>query len=261
MDWPTILHVDWGDYLPALGSAAIVAFKYTVVGFIGAMIVGLATALMRISPMMPLRALGRLYTELFRNMPFVTQIFIIYFGLGSVGIRIDVFSAGCLSLSLCYGAYLAEIFRSALQGVAPMQWEVGQAVGLSRSRTFVYVIMPQATRLALGGTSTMLVDCVKGTSLMVTIGGAELMSVAQRIVADTFRAMEVYVVVGLLYVVLTYPLSYFAGRIEDRLRRGLPILPTRRRFLKLALQRSRSFDPARLRSGADHDVERRDVRV
>src|ERR1700761_2598692 len=174
-----VFNVDWAYYAPALAKAAVITIEYTFVGFIGAAIVGLAVALTRISSSAILRGIGRVYTELFRNLPLVTEIFIVYFGLGSLGIRLDVFTAGCISLALFYGAYLAEIFRAALQGISHTQWEAGQAVGLSRSLTFVFVILPQATRLALGGTSTMLVDCLKGTSLMITVGGAELMSQAQ----------------------------------------------------------------------------------
>jgi polar amino acid transport system permease protein len=244
-----VFNVNWAYYVPALAKAAIITIEYTFVGFVGATVVGLAVALMRISSVAPLRGIGRVYTEVFRNLPLVTEIFIIYFGLGSLGIRLDVFTAGCISLALFYGAYLAEIFRAALQGISHTQWEAGHAVGLSRPLTFVFVILPQATRLALGGTSTMLVDCLKGTSLMITVGGAELMSQAQLIVSDTFRAMEVYLVVGLIYVALAYPLSHLASKLEDRLRRGQPVSPSRIRFLQHARQAAASFQ-IRAKSGS-----------
>lgn len=236
------MHVDWLSYAPALIRAALVTLEYAVVGFIGAVVLGLLVAMMRISSLAPLRFVARVYVELFRNLPLITEIYIIYFGLGSIGIRLDVFTAGCISLAIFYGAYLSEIFRAALQGVPPLQWEAGQSVGLSFPQTFVHVILPQATKLALGGASTMLVDCLKATSLIVTIGGAELMSEAGLIVSDTFRAFEVYLVIGAIYVAMAYPLSHMANSIEGRLKTGAPLTPSRSRFLKAARAAAATFE-------------------
>lgn len=235
------MHIDWWSYAPALVKAAILTLEYAAVGFVGAVVIGLIIALMRISSVAPIRIVARVYIELFRNLPLITEIYIVYFGLGSLGIRLDVFTAGAVSLAIFYGAYLAEIFRAALQGIPKQQWEAAQAVGLSRSKTFTHIILPQAIRLALGGTSTMLVDLLKGTSLMVTIGGAELMSEAGLIVSDTFRAMEVYVVIGAIYVAMAYPLSHLASTIEARLAKGLPLTPGRSALLKRARLRAADF--------------------
>ena len=181
--------VDWAFYAPTLARAVVRTIEFTVLGFAGAVVCGLVIALLRISPVPPLRLIARVYTETFRNLPLITELFIIYFGLASLGIQLSVVSAGALALSLFYGAYLSEIFRGALQGVHRSQREAAAASGLSPLATFRYVILPQAIRLALPGTSTMLVDLLKATSLMVTIGGAELMTEAGIIVGDTFRAM------------------------------------------------------------------------
>ena len=182
------MKVQWGLYTSDLFSALLKTLEYTVLGFVGAVLLGLALALMRRSQTRVVRLPAGIYTELFKNIPLLAIIFITYFGLGSIGLRLSALAAGSLSLVIFYAAYLSEIFRAALGGVPPGQQEGAQALGMSRMRTFRQVIMPQALRLALPGTATMGVDLLKSTSLLVTIAAGELMSQAQLIASETFRA-------------------------------------------------------------------------
>ena len=232
----TIFHVDWASYLPALAAATLTAIEYTIVSFIGAVIFGFVLALLRLSPARPARYLSQAYTELLKNMPLLVPIFVIYYGLASIGLILSTFEAGCLSLIAFYSAYLSEIFRGALQGVHHDQREAAQAVGLDSRATLFYVVLPQAARLALPATGTMLVDMVKGTSLLVTIAGAELMTEAQLITSTTFRALEVYLVIGAVYFCLCYPLSAGVLTFENAIRRGAPLGLRRRRLLRLVNQ-------------------------
>src|SRR4029453_19260692 len=117
-------------------------------------------------------------------------IFIIYFGLASIGIKLGAIAAGSLSLILFYAAYLSEIFRAAISGVHAGQQEAAEALGLGRNAAFLLVISPQALLLALPGAATMAVDLLKSTSLLVTISAAELMSIGRQITSSTFRALE-----------------------------------------------------------------------
>jgi polar amino acid transport system permease protein len=157
-----------------------------------------------------------------------------YFGLASVGLRLSVFTAGTLSLVIFYAAYLSEVFRSAIGGVHNGQREAAQALGLSRIATFTQVIVPQALRLALPGTNTMLVDLLKSTSLLVTISAAELMSQARLITSATFRALEVYLVVAVIYFAMCYPLSQLLLWFERRVHAGTPLSWRRRGRLRMA---------------------------
>lgn len=228
------LSVDWGEYAPDLLDAIVRTLEFTVLGFAGAVACGLVVAVARMSPLRPLRLLARGYLELFRNLPLISELFIIYFGLTSAGIRLSPLAAGCLALALFYGAYLSEIFRGGLEGVPKGQLEASQAVGLTASQAFAHVTLPLAVRLALPGASTMLVDLLKGTSLMVTIGGAELMTQGQIMVSDTFQPLEVYAGIGLIYVALAFPLSQFSVSLERQLRAGAPLTPRRRRLHAVA---------------------------
>ncbi|MDT3439967.1 MULTISPECIES: amino acid ABC transporter permease [unclassified Pseudofrankia] len=226
--------VPWSDYYGTLFDGLQRTVEYTVVGFAGAAALGLLVALMRVSTVRLVRLPATVYTEVFKNVPLLAIIFLTYFGLGSVGVRLNVFEAGTTSLILFYAAYLSETFRSAIRGVHHGQREAAQALGLRRVDSFTRVIFPQALRLALPGTNTMLVDLLKSTSLLVTISAAELMSQARLITSATFRALEVYLVIAGVYFALCYPLSQGLLWIERRVHAGLPISPRRRRLLRTA---------------------------
>jgi polar amino acid transport system permease protein len=229
-----LFSVPWSDYSSDLLQALIKTIEYTIASFIGAAVLGLILALMRLSPLRLLRVPAVVYTELFKNVPLLAIIFLTYFGLASQGVKLGVFEAGALSLIIFYAAYLSEIFRSAIAGVHGGQQEAAEALGLSRRATFAHVVFPQALRSALPGTNTMLVDLLKSTSLLVTISAAELMSQGQLIASDTFRALEVYAVISAIYFALCYPLSQGLLWFERQIRAGVPLLPRRRRRLRAA---------------------------
>jgi polar amino acid transport system permease protein len=129
--------VPWSDYVPALRDALLTTVEYTVVSFAGAVILGLALALLRLARWRAFRIVAAIYTELFKNVPLLAIIFLTYFGLASQGILLSVFEAGCLSLIVFYAAYLSEIFRAAISGVHDGQQEAAEALGLGRIATFV----------------------------------------------------------------------------------------------------------------------------
>jgi len=208
--------------------------EFTVLGFVGAVLLGLVLALLRLGPTRLVRLPAAIYTELFKNVPLLAIVFIIYFGLPSVGLRLDALAAGALSLVIFYAAYLSEIFRAALKGVPTGQQEGAQALGMTRGRTFLQVIMPQALRLALPGTATMGVDLLKSTSLLVTIAAGELMSEGAQISSETFRPMEVYLVIAAVYFAVCYPVSQLLLMLERRVHAGTPLLPARRRRMAKA---------------------------
>jgi ABC-type amino acid transport system permease subunit len=174
---------------------------------------------MRRSRRRVVRIPAAIYTELFRNVPLLAIIFITYFGLASIGVLLDAIVAGALSLVIFYAAYLSEIFRAGLNGVHPGQQEGAQALGMSKMRCFWQVVMPQALLL-------------KSTSLLVTIAAGELMSQAQLISSETFRALEVYLVIAAIYFAVCYPLSQLLLLLERKVQAGTPLMPGRRRRVK-----------------------------
>lgn len=229
-----MFQVPWGDYAFNLGGGLLRTLAYAITSFAGAVLVGLGLALMRLNRLLIVRLPAALYTEIFKNIPLLAIIFVTYFGLPSLGIRLDVFSAGVLSLVLFYAAYLSETFRAAIAGIHAGQSEAAQALGLGRVTTFARVVLPQALRLALPGTNTMFVDLLKSTSLLVTISAMELMTQAQLVASETFRALEVYLVIAAIYFVVCYPVSQCLLWLERTIEAGVPLSLGRRRRLKLA---------------------------
>lgn len=229
-----LFKVDWPHYAPALLDGLAHTLAFTVAGFSGAVVLGLGIALLRVGHSRAPRVVAVAYTELFKNIPLLAIVFLVYFGLPSVGLLLSSFVAGTLSLILFYAAYLSEIFRSAISGVHSDQSEAAQALGMSKFGTFSKVVFPQAIRTALPGTNTMLVDCLKSTSLLVLISAAELMSEGQMITSVTFRALEVYLVISAIYFCMCYPLSQLLLLLERRVHAGVPLLPRRRRRLATA---------------------------
>jgi His/Glu/Gln/Arg/opine family amino acid ABC transporter permease subunit len=229
-----LFQVPWNDYIWNIGEGLTRTLAYTMASFIGATVLGLLIALMRLNSSPALRVPAAFYTELFKNVPLLAIIFLTYFGLPSIGIRLQVFEAGVLSLVLFYAAYLSEIFRAAISGVHRGQQEASQALGLGRGKTFTRVVLPQAVRLALPGTNTMFVDLIKSTSLLVTISAAELMTNAQLIASETFRSLEVYLVISAVYFAICYPVSQSLLLLERKIQAGVPLSRARRRRLSLA---------------------------
>ncbi|MGX5667951.1 amino acid ABC transporter permease [Rhizobium daejeonense] len=229
-----LFQVPWNDYLQSIAEGLLRTLSYTITSFIGASVLGLVVALMRLNRARAVRFVAAFYTEIFKNIPLLAIIFLTYFGLPSVGVKLQVFEAGVLSLILFYAAYLSEIFRAAISGVHRGQQEASEALGLSRSKTFFHVVLPQAVRLALPGTNTMFVDLIKSTSLLVTISAAELMTNAQLIASETFRSLEVYLVISAVYFAICYPVSQSLLFLERKIHAGVPLSIGRRRRLALA---------------------------
>lgn len=232
-----MFHVHWSEWTDQLVAGLLRTLGYTAAGFSAAAVLGLVLALMRMSRLRLVRIPAAIYTELFKNIPLLVIVFVLYFGLPETKsvfgdwVVLGTFNAGALALAIFYAAYLSEIFRGGLQGIAAGQREAAHALGLTEREVLTRVVVPQAVRLVLPGTTTMLVDMLKSTSLLITISAAELMTAGQLIATTTFRAMEVYLVIGVIYFLMCYPLSMASLWLERRLKAGTPLSPWRRQLI------------------------------
>jgi polar amino acid transport system permease protein len=227
--------VPWHTDRPMVVQGIERTLEFMAISFCGAMALGLVVAMLRLSNQPVLRWPAAMYTELFKNVPLLAIIFMSYYGLTYANIAtLTNFQAGVLSLVVFYAAYLSEIFRAAIAGIHDGQREAAEALGLGKLSTFTHVILPQAVRLALPGTNTMLVDCLKSTSLLQVIGAAELMTQAHEIASATFEEFQVYGVISLIYFAMCYPLSQFLLALERKIRAGVPLTIGRRRRFRMA---------------------------
>jgi polar amino acid transport system permease protein len=184
---------------------------------IGGGIVGLAIALMRTSGSAALRWLAVGYIRVFQGTPLLLQLFLVFFGGDMLGIPLGAWMSAILGFSLNAGAFLGEIWRGCLQAIPRTQWEAGASLGLSFTAQLRYIIVPQATRLAIPPTVGFLVQLIKNTSLAAVIGFIELTREGQLTTATTFRPFTVYLTVAALYFALCFPLTQVSRRLERRL--------------------------------------------
>jgi len=189
----------------------------TAIAFAGGGLVGLTVALLRVSTLAPLRWLGAIYVHAVQGTPLLAWLFVFFFGLSIVGVEVSPWIAAAASYSIYAGAFLGEIWRGCLQAIPKTQWEAGASLGLSFASQLRYIIVPQATRLAIPPTVGFLVQLIKNTSLAAVIGFIELTREGQLTTATTFRPFTVYLVVAALYFALCFPLTQVSRRLERRL--------------------------------------------
>lgn len=181
--------------------------------------IGLSVALVRMSKLHLLKAVAVTYVSIFLGTPMLVQILLIYFGLPQIGISIDPIPSGIVALSLNVGAYQSENFRAGLIGVDHGQREAAHSIGMSYWQSMRRIIFPQALRIALPTIGTRFIALMKDTSLVSVITVTELTRVAERVGSATFRYLEMYLIVALIYWLLNFVLSIGQAAIERRLAR------------------------------------------
>ncbi|MBA8841487.1 amino acid ABC transporter permease [Ochrobactrum sp. RH2CCR150] len=159
-------------------------------------------------------AIASFYTSFFRGLPLLMQVYLIYLGLPQLGIIIDAVPAGILALSLCYGAYMTEIFRSGIQSIDRGQWEASRSIGFGFGLTMRKVILPQALPVIIPPTGNQFISMLKDSSLVSVIGVWELMFLARTLGQKTFQHMEMLITAAMLYWVLSICLEFIQSRIE-----------------------------------------------
>ena len=210
-----------------LREAAPVMLKgagYTVVfalaAMAGGLLLGFPAALMRLSPWPLLRWPANVYVSMMRGTPLLVQIFVIYYGLPSIGIEFTPVTAGVLALSLNSGAFLSESLRGAINAVSQGQWRASFSLGLSYWQTLQHVVLPQALRVAVPSMSNTLISLIKDTSLVSVITMTELMLATKEVIATTFRPLPLYIAAALIYWCMSLAFEALQRVLERHLNRA-----------------------------------------
>jgi polar amino acid transport system permease protein len=199
---------------PLLNGLAVTV-KITLISLVLAAIIGLVTALLRLSGSFIGRFLARVYLESIRNTPLLVQIFFLYFVMAPI-FDLGRTATAVLALSLFEGAYASEVFRAGIASIGRGQWEACYSLGLSRMQSYRRVILPQALRRILPPLTSQAVSLIKDSALVSTIAVYDLTMEGRTIVADTFLTFEVWFVVAAIYLALTLTLSALANALERR---------------------------------------------
>ncbi len=214
-DWSAVVRG-----LPYLLEGAGLTVLISSVAMVLALILGLALAAISQAPGRLGRRVVAAYVEVFRNTPLLIQIFIVYFGLPQLGLKLSPFLSGLSALVLYAAAYNTEIFRAGLEAVPHGQFEAARSAGLGELQMLRYVIVPQAVRISFPALGNNLVSLVKNSSLVSTIGMVELMFVANDISFNNFRTFEIYGAAAVMYVVIVLALTRLLHAAEGRLLRA-----------------------------------------
>lgn len=194
--------------LPPLLLAAIkVSIPLAVISFIFGVGIAVITALARLSNNTILRFMFGFYVRIFRGTPLLVQLFIVFYGLPSVGVTLDVWACATIAFSLNVGAYASESVRAAILAVPKGQVEAAASLNMSSAQIFFHIVAPQAFRIAIPPLSNSFIALVKDTSLAASITMVDMFMVAQRIAARTYEPLLLYVEVALIYLVICTVLS------------------------------------------------------
>ena len=239
------MNVQWGDDADA-GKGPPIQFKRYVVGAIllglelnggfiqGAMmtlfvcfvsiaastVLALVAALARLSRNGPAFGVASFYISFFRGTPLLLQVLLIYLGLPQIGLVIDAVPSGIIALSLCYGAYMAEIFRAGILAIPRGQSEAGMSLGLRKAQVMQLIVLPQAMRLIVPPTGNQFIAMLKDSALVSIIGVNEVLWRAETSGRPRLNTLEAFIIAALLYWALTIIFSYFQQRLERRMARS-----------------------------------------
>lgn len=203
-------------YGPLLLAAAGTTVGLTVAGMAGAMLLGLLVVLGRLYGPRPLSLAALAYVEFFRGVPMLLVLFGLYFGLSHYGLHLPALATAVLAFSLTYGAYEAEVYRSAIESVPRGQWEAARALGMNESTTFRRIVFPQALRTALGPMTNDFVALFKDTSLVSVIAVRELTKEYLILSRSSLKFVELGLLTAVLYLSMSVPLGYLSRSLERR---------------------------------------------
>ncbi len=214
-----ILTILWSSLLPMVKGALYYTIPLTITSFIVGITIAVLTALARISGNGFFSPLARAYVSIIRGTPLLVQLFIIFYGLPTMGIVIDPFPSAIIGFSLNVGAYASEIIRAAILSTPKGQWEAAYSIGMNYRQALKRIILPQASRVSIPPLSNTFISLVKDTSLASLILVTELFRKAQEIAAQTYEFLYLYAEAGFLYWIICLVLSLVQGRLERRLDR------------------------------------------
>ncbi|MRW85879.1 ABC transporter permease subunit [Pseudoduganella sp. FT26W] len=193
---------------------------FALAAMVGGLLIGFPVAVLRMLPYRLLAWPANVYVSLMRGTPLLVQMFVIYYGLPSIGIEFTPVTAGILALSLNSGAFLSESLRGAIASISLGQWNASYSLGLGYWSTLYHVVLPQALRVAVPAMSNTLISLIKDTSLVSVITLTELMLSTKEVIATTFQPLPLYLAAAAIYWLLSLLFEALQRRAEQRLNRA-----------------------------------------
>lgn len=213
--WDLFLSSLW----PIISGAIAGTIPLAIVSFIIGLALAVVIALMRLSKLRPVSAIAHVYISIVRGTPLLVQLFVVFYGLPSIGVVIPPWPSAVVAFSVNVGGYAAEVIRAAILSVPKGQWEAAYMIGMSHGRALTRIILPQAARVSVPPLSNTFISLVKDTSLASLILVTDLFRQAQKVAAFSQEFMLLYLEAALVYWVISLVLSSGQGLLEKRLDR------------------------------------------
>lgn len=212
----TILFQHFDELMSGLGYTLL----SSVIALVASLVIGTAFALLEIAQHKTLRVIGRVYVEFIRNIPLLVIAMAFYVIVPKYLVQVDGFTAGTIGLTIYTSAFIAETVRAGIQSVAVGQMEGARSVGMTYTQAMVQIVFPQAIKIVIPPLGNQFINLVKNSSVLAFVAGFDLMYQGKLIANSTFNTFDTYLAVGLLYLVLTMPLSYLMRYLEKRTARA-----------------------------------------
>lgn len=211
MDW-SVLRENAGP----LGAGLLVTLEVSALALVLALALGVIVATMRVAPSAPLRRAGTAYVEFLRNIPLLVQLFFLYFGLPSIGIRLDAFLCGVLALGVYTSAFVAEAIRSGIAAVPKGQLEAGLSSGVPYATAMRLIVLPQAIGKTIPPLGNTTLNLIKNSSLVSTVSVLDILGTANLLGARSFQYVPMFVGAAIGYLILTLPTAFAVNLLEKR---------------------------------------------
>jgi polar amino acid transport system permease protein/putative glutamine transport system permease protein len=208
-------------YLGDLAAGARLTALACALALAGGLALGVVAALMRTAASPPARRVAGVYVDVFRNVPFIVQLFFLFYGLPEIGVELGAFATGVLALSLAGGAFTSDVIRAGILALEPGVLEAAQVSGLSRLAIYRRIVLPIALRSAVRPLGSVFVNLILTSSILSAITINELTGSAKIVASDTFQPFEVYALLLLLYAAMTWLVSLSAAALHRRLNRHM----------------------------------------
>ncbi len=211
LDWSIL----WSK-IPLLAEGALVTLQITSISLLLGAVFGFLIAIVRVANIPGLKQIAKIYVTIMRGTPLLVQLFLIYFGLPSMGIDLSPWPSAILGLSMNTAAYVSEIMRASISSINASQWEAG-AMDSNYFETLLFIVLPQAAKRMIPPITNQFIITLKNSSLVSLLTIEELFRRGEQIIYSTFRAFEIYIGVAVMYLIMTSILGYLTEYLENKL--------------------------------------------
>lgn len=207
----------WQTYQADILSGLKITIMASLIALVFSLLIGTFMAILQVSKTKWIKRLGNSYVNLFRNLPLLIVVMFFFVVIPLYGIKIDGITAGTIGLTLYTSAFIADTVRAGIEGIPKGQMEAGLASGLTYSQVMRLIVLPQAFKLVIPPLGNQFINLVKNSSILAMVTGADLMYQGDLIASSTFNTIGTYTLIGLIYLMMTMPLSYLMKYLEVRL--------------------------------------------